>query len=221
MRHDRRITIMPQGADAPQPADELATTPATLEPPRTLIGARPPRGVPRQTKRKPGQRGNLLTFTPEVAARICALISSGLSLRKSCDRLDLAASTVNLWVINDHEGFAAQYARARESQFQIWADEIVDLADDVQPGIKLIEERDANGKLLKRKRITDDCVERTRLRIEARKWLLSKLKHKTYGDRLDVTGSDGGTVNVYLVRGETIEEKRVEPIQVEAQRLQA
>ena len=82
----------------------------------------------------------------------------------------------------------------------------------------MIEERDAAGKLLKRKRITDDCVERTRLRIEARKWLLSKLKHRTFGDRLDVTSQDGGTVNVYLVKGETIEDmKRADPVGVAAE----
>ena len=206
---------MPSEADAPPTAEVAQTTaPETLQPRKKLYGVKPPRR-PAQAKRP---RGRQLTFTPELAASICTLISSGLSLRKSCEQLGLAQPTVTAWVLNDHCGFADQYARARESQFQVWADEIVDLADDVQPGIKMIEERDAAGKLLKRKRITDDCVERTRLRIEARKWLLSKLKHRTFGDRLDVTSQDGGTVNVYLVKGETIEDmKRADPVGVAAE----
>jgi hypothetical protein len=52
-------------------------------------------------------------------------------------------------------------------------------------------------------------VQRSRLRVDARKWLLSKLLPKQYGDRVEVTGKDGGPLehhHIDVPREETREE---------------
>lgn len=85
-------------------------------------------------------------------------------------------STVRRWVL-DNEDFAAQYARAREAGYQCMADEILEISDD--------KEGDPS---------------RDRLRVDTRKWLLSKCLPKIYGDKLLHAGADGGAITVELVR---------------------
>ncbi len=117
-------------------------------------------------------RANL--YTPELAARICeAVATSQKGLRKTLeDDPELPAfGTVWQWIQHRAE-FATAYAQARRTQIQAMAEDIVDLSND--------ETLDPNDK---------------RIRIETRKWLLSKLIPRTYGDKLDVT-SDGQALAV-------------------------
>ena len=192
---------MPPANAAPQAAEELATLPEKRGPGRPA-GVRP-------------------TYTSELADAICERIAGGLSLRKTCEELGIAQTTVRWWVIKNHEGFAAQYARAREAQFEVWADEIKEISDECRLGEVVTRETDAKGKTLSIKSKRGDMIDRARLQVDSRKWLLSKLHHKRYGDRLDVTSQDGGTVNVYLVRGETIDPKQVDAIPIETKQIPA
>lgn len=106
------------------------------------------------------------SFTPTLAERICVRLASGESLRAICESADMPAeSTVRLWAVNDHEGFAAQYARARDAQAERYAEEIVEIADT---------EKDASI---------------ARNRIDARKWTASKLLPKRYGERVELEHS--------------------------------
>jgi hypothetical protein len=195
---------MPQATDAPQTA-ELASE----EPPET-------------PKRGPGRPlGSRPTYTSELADAICERIASGLSLRKTCAELGISETCVRWWVIKDHEGFHAHYSRAREAQYEVWADEIKEISDECREGVIVTRETDAKGKLVSVKSKRSDMIERARLQIDARKWLLSKLHHKRYGDRLDLIADSGNTVNVYLVRGETVGEKPVEAIPIESKQLPA
>lgn len=51
-------------------------------------------------------------------------------------------------------------------------------------------------KVTEDKTITADMVERSRLQIDTRKWLLARLAARTYGDKLNVeaSGPDGGPI---------------------------
>jgi len=81
------------------------------------------------------------------------------------------------------QGFAVRYARARERGYQRLADELLELADadctgpDGKPDNALVQQR--------------------RLQVDTRKWLLSKLLPKQYGDR--VTAEVVGDANVPLL----------------------
>ena len=83
-----------------------------------------------------------------------------------------------------HEGCAQQYARARDFGYEILADEILEIADDGTND--WMERQQRNGSI---ETVTNkDHLERSRQRIDARKWLLSKALPKKYGDKQTIDG---------------------------------
>jgi hypothetical protein len=127
-----------------------------------------------------------ITYTPELAVIICERLAAGESLKAICrDEGMPPDSTVRLWVIDDHNGFAAQYARARDVGLDIMADDLVEIADTTQEGVKTKET------LFGDEVTRADMLEHRRLRVDARKWYLSKLAPKRYGDKqqVEVSGS--------------------------------
>ena len=73
--------------------------------------------------------------------------------------------------------------RAREEQAEFMAEEILEIADD---GRNDFMEQDDSSAAFK---INGENIQRSKLRIDTRKWLMGKLKPKKYGERLalDVT----------------------------------
>ncbi len=126
----------------------------------------------------------------ENKADICALVLSGmrggLSAFKACEAAGVPQSTFNLWLGMDAE-LAAEYARAREDLIERIANETMAIADQA---FTEIEEQELNAKgepvVVKRKVAVD--VQRAKLQVDTRKWLLSKLAPKKYGDKLELTG---------------------------------
>jgi hypothetical protein len=123
------------------------------------------------------KRGRRLTYTKATGDAICEHMSHGKTLREVC-RMDNMppAPTVRGWVLADVDGFAEQYARARMLQAEAWADSIVEIADDGTGDIWT----DENGN----ERTNSDVIQRSRLRVDTRKWLLAKLHPKQYGDKI-------------------------------------
>lgn len=112
----------------------------------------------------------------ELAQEVIRLMSTGLSLRKSCIQAEIPASSF-LSVIDGSPDLIEQYTRARQALLDKMADEILELADAPVPVLD-------NG-------ATDNALVRQRqLQVDTRKWFLSKLAPKIYGDRLDVSVSD-------------------------------
>ena len=104
------------------------------------------------------------------------MVSDGLSLRKASARHQISAQTF-LRAVAASPALAEQYDRARATMIERLADEVMELAD--APVAKL-----DNG-------ATDPGLVRHRqLQVDTRKWFLSKLAPKIYGDRLDVSVSD-------------------------------
>jgi hypothetical protein len=89
-------------------------------------------------------------------------------------------ATVLSWLEEeDKRGFAEQYAHARAKSYKSLADQI-------------LEDAQGNG---------DDSavsVARDRLIVDTKKWLLSKVLPKIYGDKVqtEVTGVDGGPLQI-------------------------
>lgn len=113
----------------------------------------------------------------EVAERVIdSMVGEGLSLRKASLMHGVSAQTV-LRALDGDRALAEQYDRARAAVIERLADEVMELAD--APVAKL-----DNG-------ATDPGLVRQRqLQVDTRKWFLSKLAPKVYGDRLDVQVSD-------------------------------
>lgn len=85
-------------------------------------------------------------------------------------------ATVMRW-LESNEAFREQYARAREAQADHFVDEIIEIADSpnatTNPQTGEVEARDP---------------QRDRLRVDARKWVASRLAPKKYGDRITHAG---------------------------------
>jgi len=71
-----------------------------------------------------------------------------------------------------------------------WSDEVVDISDNGANDWMEIEHENGRTEL----RYNGDHVARSRLRVDTRKWLLSKLKPGTYGDKVQHSGPDGGAI---------------------------
>jgi hypothetical protein len=128
-----------------------------------------------------------VSFDMQRAELICALIAEGQSLRKICSLESMpTVSAFMMWLAKGAAGeepyktVLEQYARAREAQAELYADEIVDIADDSTQDELFNDEG---------KRICNaEFVARSKLRVEARKWVAAKLLPKKYGDVTTLKG---------------------------------
>jgi hypothetical protein len=102
-------------------------------------------------------------------------------------------STVFLW-IQRHTEFSHQYARAKEEAADALAEEILDIADD--GANDWIETNDPDNPGYK---ANGEHIQRSRLRVDTRKWYASKLKPKKYGEKIDVDHS--GSLSLQVVTG--------------------
>ena len=93
-------------------------------------------------------------------------------------------STVRAWVLDDVEGFGPQYARAREIGYDCMAEELLQIADTPSLGVKTVTK--PNGDI---ETTLGDMTDHRRIQIDARKWMLSKMLPKRYGDKLDLNHS--------------------------------
>lgn len=129
-------------------------------------------------------------FTPDLAARICGRIAAGESVRTITRDDDMPDEwTVYRWVNEDREGFAADYRQARIAQAERLADELMDIADD---GTNDYVERETESG--KKVAFDGEHYMRSRLRVDTRKWYLSKVLPKIYGDKVQHTGDGGGPI---------------------------
>lgn len=145
-----------------------------------------PEMIEEPTELKPVGRPSL--YTQELADKICEELALGQSMRTVCAMDDMPSmATVFNWLRTKPE-FLEQYARAKEESTDAMAEEVLDIADN---GVNDWMEKTygettswvTNG----------EALQRSRLRVDTRKWLMSKMKPKKYGEKMDVT-SDGKAI---------------------------
>lgn len=128
-------------------------------------------------------KGRPTTYSQETADILCEHIAMGYSLRKVCEQDGMPVmSTIFKW-IREHEDFSKQYARATEERTEAMAEDILDIADNGTNDVKLVEDKNGN----EREVVDNDVIQRSRLRVDTRKWLMAKMKPKKYGDKIDMT----------------------------------
>lgn len=143
-------------------------------------------------RRPPARRTS--GYTPEIAERILQMVADGASIPKITDVMKIGDSTIYAWIIDDHDGFGQKYARAKHVVALRWADEINEIADHKRDDYVVNDE----GKM-----VPDlEHIARSRLRIDTRKWLLSKVLPKVYGDKIitEITGKDGGAIEMQATK---------------------
>lgn len=130
------------------------------------------------------KNGRPSIFTQELADKICAQLASGESLRTVCKPDEMPSlQTIFNW-FRTQKGFVEQYARAKEESADALADEILDIADDGSNDWMEIHKGGYDATI-----VDQEAVQRSKLRVETRKWIASKLKPKKYGDKVDVTSA--------------------------------
>jgi hypothetical protein len=139
--------------------------------------------------------GRPSSFKQETADEICALLAVGQSLREICRQEGFPdISTVMRWLADpEREAFREQYAHAKQAGIEAIAEEILDIADDARND--WMERQSQEGENIGWQ-FNGEAARRSQIRIDARKWLLSKLAPKKYGDRVqaEVSGPNGGPV---------------------------
>lgn len=132
-----------------------------------------------------------MDYTDEIADKICDIIAtSNKGLSTICAEEGMPSrSSVHKW-LKANESFADKYARAKQDQADLLAEEILTISDD---GAKDSSE---GGYV---------TLQRHRLMVDARKWVASKLKPKSWGDKLDVTSGGLPVKQTFVVNGKEIE----------------
>jgi len=139
--------------------------------------------------------------TQENAERIVELIEQGQALRDIARVLAVDVSAISHWIRDDGEKnggrmLAQRYARAIEFRAEMMAEELLSIADDRS----FIGQDDANA-----------IVTQQRLAVDTRKWLLSKMLPRKYGDRIEVGGDPSAPIvtRIELVAVEPVPRARV------------
>lgn len=122
----------------------------------------------------------------DKADMVLQRLAEGLSLRKAAAEAGITAPAVLKWVNGDAEGFGKQYAQARACGYALLADELIEIADDSSGDVIETE----HGP-----KADAEFAARSRLRVDARKWMLAKMLPKVYGDKLDHTLTGDLTIN--------------------------
>lgn len=139
----------------------------------------------------PPKVGRPSSYTQETADRICSELAEGKSLRTVCKADDMpSCQTVYSWLRTRPE-FLDQYARAKEDAAEAFAEEMLDIADEASNDWMSVNDPDNPGY-----RFNGEHVNRSRLRVDTRKWIAAKLKPKKFGEKVqtELTGADGGPI---------------------------
>lgn len=134
-------------------------------------------------------------YNKEIAKDICSKIStSHKSLRTVAKEVGVCVQSILNW-LNDYPEFLAQYTRAKEEQADFLTEEMIEIADDSSKDT--ITQNVRGGELEVENR---EWTNRSKLRVETRKWIASKLKPKKYGDKLELDQkiSGGLTIDVRM-----------------------
>jgi len=147
-------------------------------------------------KKTKDKRGRPTTFEEATGHKIIERMANGESLRAICRDEDMPhEATVRGWVIDGGEmddsdprhSFSTQYARAEQMRAMKWADEIVDIADDGTNDF--VKSQNADGKDISV--LDQEHVQRSRLRVDTRKWIVAKMLPKVYGDKMKIDAEGG------------------------------
>lgn len=135
-------------------------------------------------------------YTEEMALAICERLAVGESLSSVCRDDGFPAKTAVLRWLSRHESFRTQYRYAKEASQDAVAEEIFDILDEMP-----MEKPDGG--------MDAAAVTWAKNRADARKWYLSKIAPKKYGDKIEqtLTGADGGPIQHTDVSADVLKEE--------------
>lgn len=129
--------------------------------------------------------GRPSSYDQLIADEICSQIAStSKSLKTICESEGMpSVSAVYAW-LRVNENFQKQYARAKDDQADFMVEEMMEIADDGRNDLMTITRGDESYEVENK-----EVVNRSRLRVDTRKWIASKLKPKKYGEKVEHSGN--------------------------------
>lgn len=137
-------------------------------------------------------------YSRELFADICETIASGSTVTKACAQHGITRATFYGWMRNRNNLFETSevtemrqlYQIATEERADALFDEIFDISDDDSLDLGFSEE----GKPF----VRGEHIQRSRLRVDTRKWAAGKLNPKKYGDALKLQGDSDQPLQVVI-----------------------
>ena len=105
------------------------------------------------------------------------VINKRMSFNKAVECSKITLTTFYVW-IKENESFQKSYNYAREIRSDILFEELIDIADNTEEGI-ITTEKPTGVEIRK-----GDMEGHRRLKIDTRKWVVSKMNPKKYGDNI-------------------------------------
>ena len=128
-------------------------------------------------QKHPGGRPVVYGIDNPCWQKLCEQISEGKSLSTAIKSDGMPSYQLVMLMLRNNPEFRTMYEKAVESRADRLAEEIIELADqEIPDGLE--------GPM------ASAWVQQKRMQVDARKWVASKLKPKTYGDRIDVAVTD-------------------------------
>lgn len=146
-------------------------------------------------KKHPG--GRPTDYTPELAQEICdAIACDSKGLRRLCNENEhWPVRTIIYRWLRKHSEFRHLYMQAKENQIESLVDEILDIADNTSQDTIVKFDSDGN----EREVCNSEWINRSRLRIDTRKWLAGKLAPKIYGEKVKDVQEDTSSLMQKLI----------------------
>jgi hypothetical protein len=130
------------------------------------------------------------TITAEAKAEVLKRLVGGESLTKICKDPRLPCIYSVYAHIDKDPEFAKSYARAREIQADVLAEEIIDISDDGSSDFVTRLDKDGEEQEV----VDHEHIQRSRLRVDSRKWFASKMRPNRYGDKTIISGDQASPV---------------------------
>jgi len=133
---------------------------------------------------------NPRALTPELKDEVCRRIADGATVREFAAQGGMPGKSTIFAELRRDPEFADAYAKAREMQLESWEDELLAIADDVSRDV--VTRPDGGAAF------DHEHIARSKLRVDTRKWIMSKRLPRRYGDRVaqELSGPDGGAIEV-------------------------
>ena len=109
---------------------------------------------------------------------VLELVSQGSSVSRACKAVSDYNKDKFYECLKASDEAKDNYARAIRFRQEVLFDDIVEIADDSIQDTRILEDG--------REVVNNDVIQRAKLRVDARKWVLSRMNPKKYGDRLNV-----------------------------------
>jgi hypothetical protein len=150
-------------------------------------------------------------YTKKLGTKICKRIAAGESLRAICrDDAMPSASSVFGWLLDeDKKSFLEQYETARAVQAEIMFEELLEIADDGRNDFVEMVHASAHGldgdedeAASTFTKLNTENIQRSRLRVDTRKWYLSKVLPKKFADKQVHASDPDNPVSVVFMPSE-------------------